>query len=280
MNFRTNNVRAQYRVVPHGTHIIFTSKTVFKKLASVFPLIPPHKFFLQYYNRLYPRLNKLDVLTDKHINITAVPTNHCCFYKLEDNIILNNTGSTLFFIDLDIPELNAYKSVGPHFMKTLPPSSKQANEQNILQTGKKVTIEDLGYLDPDLYKVFDKTYLFNNLCMCKYKFFNILHNDTFLCKASIKRYNTRYKVFLVLEGEIDEINALTIGRLGEKIFAIPCKFSIRDRLKKKDLTIQLATPQFLSREITVSSTTISSSTTHIDTTDFLYHLKKVMPMKD
>ncbi|RXI06840.1 hypothetical protein DVH24_025976 [Malus domestica] len=269
MNFRTNNVRAQYRVVPHGTHIIFTSKIVFKKLASVFPLIPPHKFFLQYYNRLYPRLNKLDVLTDKHINITAVPTNHCCFYKLEDNIILNNTGSTLFFIDLDIPELNAYKSMfssGPHFMKTLPPSSKQANEQNILQTGKKVTIEDLGYLDPDLYKVFDKTYLFNNLCMCKYKFFNILHNDTFLCKASIKRYNTRYKVFLVLEGEIDEINALTIGRLGEKPYP--------------DLTIQPATPQSLSREITVSSTTISSSTTHVDTTDFLYHLKKVMSMKD
>ncbi|RXH97578.1 hypothetical protein DVH24_009903 [Malus domestica] len=57
----------------------------------------------------------------------------------------------------------------PHPIRTLPPSN-QANQADVLQTGKKVTIEEFDYLDPDLYK-----------------------NDTFLCKVSIKRYNTRYE---------------------------------------------------------------------------------------
>ncbi|XP_050136851.1 uncharacterized protein LOC126612445 isoform X4 [Malus sylvestris] len=85
-------------------------------------------------------------------------------------------------------------------------------------------------------------------------------DDTFLCKASIKRFNTSYewwyaacptcakqmykdpttaqqmcqkhinqmptpwyKVFLVLEDETNEINALIIGKLGEKVFGMPCK---------------------------------------------------------
>ncbi|XP_048425750.1 uncharacterized protein LOC103953364 isoform X3 [Pyrus x bretschneideri] len=301
MNFRTNYARAQYRVVPHETQIIFISKTVFKKLASVFPPIPRHRFFLQDYNKLYPRLNKCDILTD--------------------SIILNNTGSTLFFIDPDIPELNTYKSVfstWPHPIKTLPPS-KQANEQDIFQTGKKMTLEELGYLDPDLYK-----------------------NDTFLCKASIKRYNTKYewwytacptcakqmhqdptsgqliyqkhsnqiptpwyKVFLVLEDETDEISALIIGRSGEKVFGVPCKDLVfnqrsvdqkqlpseflrligqkkiyhlrfgsrRNSLNSNDLliyniseelTIQPTTPQSLSKQVTVSSTAVSSSSTPVD----------------
>ena len=40
----------------------------------------------------------------------------------------------------------------PHPIQTLS-SSNQANETDILQTGKRVTIEELGYLDLDLYKV-------------------------------------------------------------------------------------------------------------------------------
>lgn len=67
MNFCTNKMRGQYRVVPHDTHIMFTSKTIFNKLASVFPPIPCHRFFLQDYNRLYPRLNKLDILTSNSV---------------------------------------------------------------------------------------------------------------------------------------------------------------------------------------------------------------------
>ncbi|RXI04604.1 hypothetical protein DVH24_038878 [Malus domestica] len=160
MNFRTNNARAQYRVVSHDTQIIFTSKTIFKKF-----------------------------------------------------------------------------STWRHSIKTLPHSSKQANEQDILQTGKKMTIVDLGY-----------------------------------------------KVFLVLEDETDEINALIIGRSGEKVFGIPYKdlkkfyhlqFGSRRNLPNSNdfliyniseyLTIQPTTLQSLSREITISSTIVSSSTTHVDT---------------
>ncbi|TQD74487.1 hypothetical protein C1H46_039987 [Malus baccata] len=63
MNFCTKKTIAQCRVVPHDTHIMLTSKTFFKKLTSVFPPIPQHKFFLQDYNRLYPWLNKLNILT-------------------------------------------------------------------------------------------------------------------------------------------------------------------------------------------------------------------------
>ncbi|KAB2595065.1 replication protein A 70 kDa DNA-binding subunit C-like [Pyrus ussuriensis x Pyrus communis] len=342
MNFRTNYARAQYRVVPHETQIIFISKTVFKKLASVFPPIPRHIFFLQDCNKLYPRLNKCDILTDvighlisvqpvEPIQINQRIEDKCDLviqnirneeakitlwsdvahafsaFSLEqlhqpiiivftslkvklfgDSIILNNTGSTLFFIDPDIPELNTYKSVfstWPHPIKTLPPS-KQANEQDIFQTGKKMTLEELGYLDPDLYK-----------------------NDTFLCKASIKRYNTKYewwyKVFLVLEDETDEISALIIGRSGEKVFGVPCKDLVfnqrsvdqkqlpseflrligqkkiyhlrfgsrRNSLNSNDLliyniseelTIQPTTPQSLSKQVTVSSTAVSSSSTPVD----------------
>ncbi|XP_048437621.1 replication protein A 70 kDa DNA-binding subunit C-like isoform X1 [Pyrus x bretschneideri] len=322
MNFRTNYARAQYRVVPHETQIIFTSKTVFKKLASVFPPIPRHRFFLQDYNKLYHRLNKCDILTDvighlisvqplEPIQINQRIEDKCDLviqnirneeakitlwsdvahafsaFSLEqldqpiiivftslkvklfgDSIILNNTGSTLFFIDPDIPELNTYKSVfstWPHPIKTLPPS-KQANEQDIFRTGKKMTIEELGYLDPDLYK-----------------------NDTFLCKASIKRYNTKYewwytacptcakqmhqdptsgqlicqkhpsqiptpwyKVFLVLEDKTDEISALIIGRSGEKVFGVPCK----------DLVFnQRSVDQ---KQLPISSTAVSSSSTPVD----------------
>ena len=45
MNFRTNKMRGQYRVVLHDTHVMSTAKTVFNKLTSVFPPIPRHIFF-------------------------------------------------------------------------------------------------------------------------------------------------------------------------------------------------------------------------------------------
>nr|XP_028948857.1 uncharacterized protein LOC103432014 isoform X2 [Malus domestica] len=72
-----------------------------------------------------------------------------------ENIVLNSTGSSLFFIDPNIVELNAYKSVFANCteaVKKLPPSSKHANEAEVLQAAKKVTIEELAFLDPDLHK--------------------------------------------------------------------------------------------------------------------------------
>ncbi|CAN6540155.1 unnamed protein product [Malus baccata var. baccata] len=372
MNFRTNKMRGQYRVVPHDTHVVLTAKTTFNKLTSVFPPIPRHKFFLQDYNRLYPRLNKTDILTDVIGHVVGVQRlepvkvnqriDHKCdvviqnirkdeakitlwsdvahnftsllfdslpeariivFTSLKvklfgENIILNSTGATLFFVDPEIPELNSYKSVfsgSPHPVTVLPPSN-HAKETEALQTGKIVTIEELGYLDPDLYK-----------------------DDTFLCKASIKRFNTSYewwyaacptcakqmykdpttgqlmcqkhtnqmptpwyKVFLILEDETNEINALIIGKSGEKVFGMPCKDLVynqrstdhrqlpseflrligqrkifhlrfgsrRNLLNSNDLLIynvsedtmiQPTTPQSIMKEIAVSSTTVSSSTT-------------------
>ncbi|CAN6551305.1 unnamed protein product [Malus baccata var. baccata] len=64
MGFRTNRMRVQYIVVPHDTQVVFTRKTIFKKLSSVFPPIHRHRFFLQDYNTLHPRLNMVDILTD------------------------------------------------------------------------------------------------------------------------------------------------------------------------------------------------------------------------
>ncbi|XP_070674714.1 uncharacterized protein [Malus domestica] len=137
MNFCTIKIRGQYKVVPHETQVIFTGTTVFKKLSTVFPPIPRYWFFLLDFNMLYPRLNRDDILTE--------------------NIVLNSTGSSLFFIDPDIPEVNSYKSMFSTCkvpVKILPPSSRQANEVEILRTARRVTIDELTFLDPNLYKFF------------------------------------------------------------------------------------------------------------------------------
>ncbi|RXH92709.1 hypothetical protein DVH24_033605 [Malus domestica] len=125
---------AQYIVVPYDTHIMFTSKTVFKKLASVFPPIPRHF--------------------------------SCKIITYYPNIL----------------ELNTYKSV------SLLPSSKQANEEEILQTGKK-------------------------------------KNDTFffVSSESLQLIEYGYKAFFVLEDETNEINALIIGKSGEIFFGLSRK---------------------------------------------------------
>ncbi|XP_070668042.1 uncharacterized protein [Malus domestica] len=179
-----------------------------------------------------------------------------------DNIVLNSTGSSLFFIDPDIVELNAYKSVFANCteaVKKLPPSSKHANEAEVLQAAKKVIIEELAFLDPDLHK-----------------------DDTFLCKACVKRFDTRYdwwysacpncakqmqkdpttgqlvcqkhgsqiptawyKVNLVLEDETNETNALIIGKSGEKLFGSSCK----DLVMNQRLVDQQQLPNEFSRLI-------------------------------
>ncbi|XP_070676707.1 uncharacterized protein [Malus domestica] len=310
--FRTIKIRGHYRVVPHETQVLFTSKTAFRKLTSVFPPIPRHRFFLQDYNKLYPRLNKVDILTEK--------------------IYLSSTASSLFFIDPDIPELNTYKSVFSdckEALEILPPSAIQGNEAQILQSAKKVTIDELAFLDPDLHK-----------------------DDTFVCRASIKRFDTRfnwwysacpncvkqmqkdpttgqficqkhpnqipmpwYKVNLILEDETNELNALIIGKFGEKFFGMPCKdlvlnqrlveqqqlpdeflrligqkknFHLRFSNRRnafnsndvlihnvtEDTAMQPATPQPLSREITISSTTVSSLTSMVEPTEQSFKRKR------
>ncbi|KAB2628911.1 replication protein A 70 kDa DNA-binding subunit C-like [Pyrus ussuriensis x Pyrus communis] len=128
-------------------------------------------FFLQAYNILYPRLNKLDILTDVIGYLVAVqPLKPIQINKRIDHkcdLVMQNISHILYL-------------------------KIQANEEEILQTGKNVTIEELRMI-------------------------------RFLCKVSIKQYNMRYKVFFVLEDETNETNALIIGKSGEKVFGMPHK---------------------------------------------------------
>ncbi|CAN6712641.1 unnamed protein product [Malus baccata var. baccata] len=43
MNFRTVKIKGQYKVMPHNTQLIFTVKTMFRKLSALFPPIPRHR---------------------------------------------------------------------------------------------------------------------------------------------------------------------------------------------------------------------------------------------
>ncbi|RXH94378.1 hypothetical protein DVH24_024062 [Malus domestica] len=100
---------------------------------------------------------------------------------------MNNTGCSLFLFDSDIPEVNAYKSVFANCnepMKILAPPPDNIPCTKLLQA--------------------------------------VLQNDTFFCKACVKCLDT-YKVNLVLEYHTIEINALIIGKSGEKLFGVPCK---------------------------------------------------------
>ncbi|CAN6571809.1 unnamed protein product [Malus baccata var. baccata] len=157
-----------------------------------------------------------------------------------DKIVMNSTDCSLLLFDPNIPEVNAYKSVFANCnepVKILTPFSRQVNEAEILRTTKMFTIDEVAFLDLDLHK-----------------------NDTFFCKACVKCFDTRYqwwysayancvkqmhkdlttgqlicqkhpnqiptpwyKVNLVLQDHTNEINALIIGKSGEKLFGVPCK---------------------------------------------------------
>ncbi|XP_070675236.1 uncharacterized protein [Malus domestica] len=62
-NFRINRRKGEYIVVPNDSQTVFTHKTVFKRITNEFPRILHHRFFLQDYNMLYPRLDRVDILT-------------------------------------------------------------------------------------------------------------------------------------------------------------------------------------------------------------------------
>ncbi|CAN6720476.1 unnamed protein product [Malus baccata var. baccata] len=145
MGFRTNRMRGQYRVVPHDTQVVFTRKTIFKKLSNVFPPIPQYRFFLQDYNPLYPLLNTVDILIDVIGHVIGVrelePKHYLRQQLLFSQNVLSNTALLLFFLDPDIPELNAVSN-NTEVVKLLTPSLRQ--------------------------------------------------DETFLCRASIKRFDTRY----------------------------------------------------------------------------------------
>ncbi|TQD87711.1 hypothetical protein C1H46_026715 [Malus baccata] len=133
--FRTVKIRGHYRVVPHETQVLFTSKTAFRKLANVIGRISS----LQ---QLEPKqinqrvVYKCDVVIQNirkeelTVTLWADVAEAFCSLSAEEislpiivvftslkvkiyieKIYLSSTASSLFFIDPDIPELNTYKSV-------------------------------------------------------------------------------------------------------------------------------------------------------------------------
>ncbi|CAN6547596.1 unnamed protein product [Malus baccata var. baccata] len=277
MNFCTIKIRGQYKVVPYKTQVIFTVTTVFKKLSTVFPPIPRHQFFLLDFNMLYPRLNRDDIVTE--------------------NIVLNSTGSSLFFIDPDIPEVNSYKSMFSTCklpIKILPPSSRQANEAEILRTTRRVTIDELAFLDPYLYKHLSNflTHIMIGGTMFTLDVSNKCIRTHRPDNSSVRNTPTKFQhhVNLILEDNTNEISALIIGKAGEKLFGMPCKDLVMNQrlidqqqlsnefLKNSfnssdvlvynvsdDTAIEPITPQILPRALTISSTTVSSSTSPPET---------------
>ncbi|XP_070679212.1 uncharacterized protein [Malus domestica] len=150
------NLLARYRNKPHiGTGMIDSRLVGYANVG-----------YLSYPHRARSQTSYVFTVGDTTISwkstkkmLVATSSNHAEIFTLHEashKIVLNTIASSLFFIGLDIPEVNSYKSVFSKCTDPLeirPPFTKQTGEAQILQTAKKVTIEGLAFLDPDLYKV-------------------------------------------------------------------------------------------------------------------------------
>ncbi|KAB2632622.1 hypothetical protein D8674_028869 [Pyrus ussuriensis x Pyrus communis] len=280
IDFRTSKIRGQYKVIPHETQVLFNAVTKFKKLASVFPPIPRHRFFLQDYNTLYPRLDRVDILTDVIGCIRAVQSleekqiNQRVAYKCDVHIQNIRKEELTVTLWADIGE--AFSSLSTEAF-SLPVVVVFTSLKVRHYLGKIVlnsTGSSLFFIDPDIPEV-----------------------DSY-----------KYKVNLILEDETNEIDALIIGKCGEKLFGMSCKdlvlnqtlvdhqqlpneflrligqkkiFHLRFGNRRNnfnpsnviihnvtdDTTMQPTTPLPLSREIIGSPTTVSSSTSSAETTE-------------
>ncbi|CAB4274309.1 unnamed protein product [Prunus armeniaca] len=121
-------------------------------------------------------------------------------------------------------------------IKMVPPSSIQPIKPEELENAKKLSVQELNVLDPDLCK--DAFILcraaitrFNTRSGWWYKacpscfkqLRSIAHNDELLCP----KHNNQiplpwFKVGLVLEDSTDETNAMIIGKAAEQLFGISC----------------------------------------------------------
>ncbi|RXH97404.1 hypothetical protein DVH24_007750 [Malus domestica] len=347
--FRTAKIKGQYRVVPHETQVLFTSKTAFQKLASVFPPITCHRFFLQDYNTLYPRLNKVDILTDVICRISALQQvepkqinqrvvykcdvtafNICCFSGIKRSkfyllflyrhkrgtngyVVGRRCRSFFFFVNRRIFFANVLNPadfvIVKNLWKYLLSMQSKETKLKFCRLLKKLQLMNWLFFDPDLHK-----------CLPKLRETDAQgsnHWAAHLSKTSKPNSNTvvMYKVNLILEDETNEMNALIIGKCGEKLFGMSCKdlvlnqrsveqqqlpkeflrligqkknFHLRFGNKRntfnsndilihnvtEDTTMHPATPQPLSREIAVSSTTISSSTSTVEPNEQSFKRKR------
>ncbi|CAL8139811.1 unnamed protein product [Prunus armeniaca] len=159
--------------------------------------------------------------------------------QFQGKTVLNSSVSTMIFIDPDIQELDTYKMTFGAFVdaiKMVPPSSIQPIKPEELENAKKLSVQELNVLDPDLCK--DAFILcraaitrFNTRSGWWYKacpscfkqLRSIAHNDELLCP----KHNNQiplpwFKVGLVLEDSTDETNAMIIGKAAEQLFGISC----------------------------------------------------------
>ncbi|CAN6579211.1 unnamed protein product [Malus baccata var. baccata] len=165
MNFRTIRIKGQYKVVPHDTQVIFTATTVFKKLSTVFPPIPRRRFFLLDFNILYPRFNIDDILTNVIGHITAVQQlepkqiNQIIVQKCDIHIekikLFFCLTISLFLICFvhkkEELSITLWKLSLP-IIVVFSTYKVFANEAKILRTARRLTIDELAFLDHDLYK--------------------------------------------------------------------------------------------------------------------------------
>ncbi|KAI5352268.1 hypothetical protein L3X38_005159 [Prunus dulcis] len=91
--------------------------------------------------------------------------------QFQGKIVLNSSVSTLIFINPDIQELAAYKTIfndSTHAIKMMPSSATQLMTPQHLEAAKKLSVQELNVLDSET------------------------HKDTrILCRAAIMRFDTR-----------------------------------------------------------------------------------------
>ncbi|CAN6553264.1 unnamed protein product [Malus baccata var. baccata] len=159
-------------------------------------------------------------------------------------------------------------------LEILPPSAIQGNEAQILQNAKKVTIDELAFLDPDLHKVNlileDETNELNALIIGKFgeKFFGMPCKDLVLNQRLVEQQQLPDE-FLRLIGQKKKFHLRFSNRRNA--------FNSNDVLihnVTEDTAMQPATPQPLSRENTMSSTTVSSSTSMVEPTEQSFKRKR------
>ncbi|RXH69122.1 hypothetical protein DVH24_031455 [Malus domestica] len=142
------------------------------------------------------------------IDPEVVFADYCCIYKFKSQ---------------DLPRFSTCKVL----VKILPPSSRQANEAEILRTTRRVTIDELTFLDPDLYKHLSNVLthvmiggtmlalVVSNKCIRTHR------PDNSFVRNTLTKF--QHHVNLILEDNTNEISALIIGKSGEKLFGMPCK---------------------------------------------------------
>ncbi|KAI5315471.1 hypothetical protein L3X38_044647 [Prunus dulcis] len=76
--------------------------------------------------------------------------------QFQGKIVLNSSVSTLIFINPDIQELAAYKTIfndSTHAIKMMPSSATQLMTPQHLGAAKKLSVQELNVLDPGTHKV-------------------------------------------------------------------------------------------------------------------------------